>query len=174
MLDNLEFEARQRDYGQMPQGIMLGSQVLESWLYGGDPAANLSVGTLFDVLREKCEAGYFEELLKRLILENPHHCQVLMLPSHTIGQERQVQESARLSAIQSGWSAEETAGIRRFQEVIAAWQNTLDTPEQLAAIPRLRLDQVPAEPEKLPLAEETTAHITLLRHDLPTSGITYW
>ena len=96
-----------------------------------------------------------------------------MLPSHTIGQERQVQESARLSAIQSGWSAEETAGIRRFQEVIAAWQNTPDTPEQLAAIPRLRLDQVPAEPEKLPLAEETTAHITLLRHDLPTSGITY-
>ena len=52
VLDNLEFEARQRDYGQMPQGIMLGSQVLESWLYGGDPAANLSVGTLFDVLRK--------------------------------------------------------------------------------------------------------------------------
>ena len=173
VLDNLEFEARQRDYGQMPQGIMLGSQVLESWLYGGDPAANLSVGTLFDVLRKKCEAGYFEELLKGLILENPHHCRVLMRPSHTIGQERQAQETARLSAIQSGWSAEEAVGIRRFQEVIAVWQNTPDTPEQLAAIPRLHLDQVPTEPEKLPLSEETTAHMTLLRHDLPTSGITY-
>ena len=173
VLDNLEFEARQRDYGQTPQGIMLYAQVLESWLYGGGPAANLSVGTLFDGLREKCGAGYFEALLKRLILENPHHCRVLMLPSHTIGQERQAREAARLSAIQSGWSAEETAGIRRRQEAIAAWQNTPDTPEHRAAIPRLRLDQVPAEPEKLPLAEENTAHMTLLRHDLPTSGITY-
>lgn len=173
VLDNLEFEARQRDYGQTPQGIMLYSQVLESWLYGGDPAANLSVGTLFDGLREKCGAGYFEELLKRFVLENPHHCRVLMLPSHTIGQERQAREAARLSAIRSGWSAGETAGIRQYQKAIAAWQNTPDTPEQLAAIPRLRLDQVPAEPEKLPLAEENTAHITLLRHDLPTSGITY-
>ena len=173
VLDNLEFEARQRDYGQTPQGIMLYSQVLESWLYGGSPAANLSVGTLFDGLREKCEAGYFEELLKRLILENPHHCRVLMLPSHTIGQERQAQEAARLSAIQSGWSAEETAAVRRCQESIAAWQNAPDTPEQLETIPRLRLDQVPAEPEKLPLAEEVSSHITLLRHDLPTSGITY-
>ena len=173
VLDNLEFEARQRDYGQTPQGIMLNLQILESWLYGGDPAANLSVGTLFDSLREKCGAGYFEELLKRLMLENPHHCRVLMLPSHTIGQERQAQEKARLSAIQSGWSVEQTAGIRRRQEAIAAWQNTPDTPERLETIPRLRLDQVPAEPEKLPLAEEVSSHITLLRHDLPTSGITY-
>ena len=29
-LDNLEFEARQRDYGQMPQGLMLCFQVMES------------------------------------------------------------------------------------------------------------------------------------------------
>ncbi len=172
-LDNLEFESRQRDYGQMPQGLVLCFQVLESWLYGGDPAANLSVGTLFDGLRDKCGIGYFEDLLKRLILENPHHCRVLALPSHTIGQERQAQETAWLSAVRSGWGATEAAGARRFQEAIAAWQNTLDTPEQLASIPRLRLDQIPPEPEKLPIEEETAGSITLLRHRLPTNGITY-
>ena len=68
---------------------------------------------------------------------------------------------------------EPSAAVRRCQESIAAWQNAPDTPEQLETIPRLRLDQVPAEPEKLPLAEEVSSHITLLRHDLPTSGITY-
>lgn len=172
-LDSLEFEARQRDYGQMPQGLMLCFQVMESWLYGGDPAANLSVGKLFDGLRDKCGTGYFEELLKRLILENPHHCRVLALPSHTIGQERQAQETARLSAVRSGWGAGEAAGARRFQEAIAAWQNTPDTPEQLASIPSLCLDQIPAEPEKLPIEEETADGVTLLRHRLPTNGITY-
>ena len=172
-LDNLEFEARQRDYGQMPQGLMLCFQVMESWLYGGDPAANLSVGTLFDGLRDKCGTGYFEELLKQLILENPHHCRILALPSHTIGQERQAQETARLSAVRSSWGTEEAAGVHRFQEAIAAWQNMPDTPEQLASIPRLRLDQIPAEPEKLPIEEETADSIALLRHRLPTNGITY-
>ena len=172
-LDKLEFEARQRDYGQTPQGLVLGFQVLESWLYGGDPAANLSVGTLFGDLRQKCGDGYFEKLMERILLKNPHHCRVLMCPSHTAGQERQARETARLSAVQSGWSSAEAAGIRRYQEVIAAWQAAPDTPEQLASIPRLRLEQVPAEPEKLPFAEERTAGITLLCHELHTNGITY-
>ena len=65
-LDNLEFEARQRDYGQTPQGLMLCFQVLESWLYGGDPAANLSAGTLFDGLRDKCGTGYFRSEERRV------------------------------------------------------------------------------------------------------------
>ncbi len=172
-LDKLEFDARQRDYGQTPQGLVLGFQVLESWLYGGDPAANLSVGTLFDDLRQKCGDGYFEKLLERILLKNPHHCRVLMRPSHTAGQERQAQEKARLNAARSGWSSGQAAGIRGNQEAIAAWQAAPDTPEQLASIPRLRLDQVPKEPEKLPFAEERTAGITLLRHELRTNGITY-
>lgn len=54
-LDKLEFEARQRDYGQTPQGLVLGFQVLESWLYGGDPAANLSVGTLLAICAKSAE-----------------------------------------------------------------------------------------------------------------------
>ena len=173
VLDNLEFEARQRDYGQMPQGLILGFQVLESWLYGGDPGANLSVGTLFDDLRRKCGEGYFEKLLERVLLQNTHHCRVLMKPSHTVGRERRAREADRLRSARAKWSAADIAGIRRYQKSIAAWQATPDTPEQLASIPRLRLDQVPAEPERLPLAEEKAAGMTLLYHELPTNGITY-
>ena len=103
VLDNLEFEARQRDYDRMPQGLILGFQVLESWLYGGEPGANLSVGSLFDDLRRKCGEGYFERLLEQVLLQNPHRCRVLMHPSHTAGQERQDREEARLRAVRSAW-----------------------------------------------------------------------
>ena len=172
-LDNLEFQTRQRDYGRTPQGLMFGLQVLESWLYGGDPAANLSVGGLFDGLRQKCGEGYFEALLRKTLLENPHACQVLMRPSHTLGQEKQAEEAARLQAARNGWSAAEWENLRRRQARIEAWQNTPDSPEALASIPMLRLEEIPAEPEKLPLEEASANGLPVLRHTLPTGGITY-
>jgi len=172
-LDNLEFQMRERDYGSMPQGLAFGLNVLESWLYGGDPAANLTVGTLFDDLRQKCGEGWFEALLERTLLKNPHTCRVVMRPSHTIGRERQAQEAVRLQAAQSAWSETETAQIRTAQANIEVWQNTPDTPEQLASIPMLRLDQIPAEPEELPMREERMSGLTVLRHEVPSGGITY-
>ncbi|RKJ41339.1 hypothetical protein D7X94_03355 [Acutalibacter sp. 1XD8-33] len=172
-LDNMEFQARQRDYGRMPQGLVFGMQVLDSWLYGGAPEENLSVGGLFDGLRAKVEQGYFESLLERGLLHNSHQCRVLMRPSHTLGEERQKEEAKRLEAAKSTWSPEDEAKIRARQESIELWQNTPDTPEQLATIPMLKLEEIPKEPEPLPLEEAETHGIPLLRHTLPTGGISY-
>ncbi len=172
-LDNMEFQARQRDYGSTPQGLMLGVQVMACWLYGGDPAGRLEVGDLYDRLREKCGAGWFEELLNRALVSNPHRCRVIMRPSHTLGQERQAAETERLREARSGWSETETAAIRDRQARIETWQNTPDTPEQLTAIPMLRLDQIPSEPERLPIEETVCAGLPVLLHELPTGGITY-
>ena len=172
-LDNMEFQSRQRDFGRTPQGLVFNFQVMDSWLYGGDPAANLSVGDLYDRLRAKCEEGWFEALLERVLLKNNHKCRVIMRPSHTLGQERQEAEAARLNAAKSAWSEDEAAQIRQNQTNIETWQNTPDTPEQLATIPMLRLDQIPAEPEKLPLEETEAGGLPVLLHHLPTGGITY-
>ena len=172
-LDNLEFGARQRDYGRTPQGLVFGMQVLDSWLYGGDPAANLSVGDLYENLREKCRTGWFEDLLRRTFLENPHRCQVLMRPSHTLGQEQKEQEACRLREAQAAWSQEDAREIRENQARIESWQNTPDSPEALASIPMLRLDQIPAQPETLPVEVSQEGELTVLRHTLPTGGITY-
>ena len=172
-LDNMEFQARQRDYGRMPQGLVFGMQVLESWLYGGDPAANLSVGTLYDDLRQKAGEGWFEALLERVLLQNPHHCRVLMRPSHTLGQERQAQEAGRLQAAKAGWSEEDQAQVRERQARIEAWQASEDSPEALAAIPMLKLSEIPTQPEALPMEVEERQGLTVLRHCMPTGGITY-
>ena len=172
-LDNMEFQARERDYGRTPQGLIFSFQVMESWLYGGDPAANLSVGDLYDRLRAKCQEGWFEALLERILLKNNHRCRVVMRPSHTLGQERQEAESARLHAAQSAWSEEEAARIKTNQANIETWQNTPDTPEQLATIPMLRLDQIPVQPERLPLEETMLSGLPVLLHHVPAGGITY-
>ena len=142
-------------------------------MYGGDPAARLSVGSLYDGLRAKCEEGWFEALLERVFLTNPHKCRVIMRPSHTLGQEKQEAETARLKAAQAAWTPEETERVRTLQANIETWQNTPDTPEALATIPMLKLDQVPAETERLPQEEGEIAGLPVLLHRLPTGGISY-
>lgn len=173
-LDNMEFQARQRDFGRMPQGLVFGMQVLDSWLYGGDPAANLIVGGLYDGLRQKMKEGYFEELIRQVFLQNPHRCRVHMRPSHTLGRERQEREDARLNAARSQWSQEDAAQLRKEQAGIEAWQAAPDAPEDLATVPMLKLSEIPQEPEELPTCVEEAAGLKVLRHTLPTGGITYF
>ncbi len=171
-LDNMEMQSRQRDFGRTPQGLAFSYQVLESWMYGGDPGANLSFGTLFDDLRRKCDEGYFEALLERL-MKAVHRCRVVMRPSHTIGQQLQAEETARLESAKAGWSQEETEAVRQRQAKLEAWQSTPDSPEALETIPMLRLDQIADQPEPLPLEVTEVNGLPLLRHEQPTGGISY-
>lgn len=172
-LDNMEFQARQRDYGQMPQGLMLGIQVMESWLYGGDPQANLEVGSLYETLRKKLDQGYFEKLLGTLLLENPHTCRVLLKPSHTLGKERETRETQRLEQAAAQWTAEERQMLLEQQKKIETWQQTPDTEEALATLPRIRLDQIEKEPKELPMETCQVGGIPVLVHRVATGGIVH-
>lgn len=175
-LANLEFQMRERDYGSMPRGVVLMMNVLESWLYGGDPAANLEVGELFASLNQQIEENYFEQLLEKVFLNNSHTCQVLMLPSYNVGNERKARETERLRAAEQNWSSKERKEILRQQERLRAWQKMEDGPEQLAVLPTLKLSDIPKFPTKVPteIAElDTPQNISLLYHMLDTGGVTY-
>ena len=172
-LANLEFQYRERDYGRMPQGLGMGLDVMTSWLYGGDPAANLEVGSLFASLNKKLEEGWFEALLERVFLKNDHFCRVLLTPSATLGEEERADEAARLKAAKDSWTEADEAAIRAQQEKLDAWQSSEDTPEQLATLPALHPDDIPAKPEELPLEEGKIGEIPLLRHEIASGGISY-
>ena len=172
-LANLEFQMRERNYGRMPQGIVFGMQVLESWLYGGDPAANLEVEALFASLNRKLEDGWFECLLERVFLDNPHRCQVLLLPSATLGEEKRAAEESRLYTARESWSAEDIAALQKRQEALISWQTSTDTPEAVATLPSLQLSDISIQPERIPAEERSLAGHLLLRHNIPTGGISY-
>lgn len=172
-LDNLEFALRERDGGWMPQGLLLATQVYASWLYGGDAAANLCVEPLFRTLHRRCDEGRFEQLLQRVLLENPHHCRVILRPSHTLGAERDAAEAARIRAVTDTWTDADRAAARALQERTERWQSTPDTPAALATMPRLQPEEVAPRPEPLPTAPQTLAGLPVLCHTLPTHGITY-
>ncbi len=173
VMANTEFKLRERDYGYYPQGLIFGFSALESWLYGGDPAANLEVGDLFVKLKEKMEQGYFEQLIRNLLLDNPHSAKLVLRPSYTAGQQRREAEQARLDRETAAWTAEDRAAVAQRQEVLLAWQHSEDTPENLATIPQLALEDIPSEPERIPTEELTIAGVPVILHPLQTAGIVY-
>ena len=171
---NLEFNLRERDFGSYPQGIIFGFLVLESWLYGGKPEANLEVGDLFVSLRDKMDEGYFEKLLNEVFFDNDHCCKVLLKPSHNAGNERREAEKQRLEIESAKWDDARREELLSQQRELIAWQNSKDTPEKLRTLPRLELSDISDKPEDIPCEVIKIEDITILKHEINSSGILYY
>ena len=78
-LNLYEFRYREADYGSAPKGLMYGLWSLDSWLYDGKPTLHLEYQKTFDYLKKAVEEGYFEQLIHRYLLDNPHEA-VIGLP----------------------------------------------------------------------------------------------
>ena len=170
---NLEFQLHERDYGYYPQGLGISFGVLDSWLRGGKPEAMVEVGGLFDSLRAKMDQGWFEDIIRTVLLDNPHGCEVVMVPSHTVGDERRAQDTAELERIAASWSESERERVVNEQAALDIWHASSDSPEALATLPKLELSDVSLEPEEYPTVEDGLCGVKLLRHELPSMGISY-
>lgn len=126
-----------------PYGVELACRAFDSWLYGGDPLAYIDNAAVFDALREKIHAGYFERLLSDLLGSSGDLCTLYVLPSLTKGEDDARRESERLAAATAAWDADQRseayAAFRRMQQ----WQQSEDSAQALMSLPHLRLEDVP-------------------------------
>ena len=172
-LNSLEFKMREKDYGTMPIGLVYAMSALETSLYGGDPAQNLSYEKSFKVLREKLDTDYFERLLLSLFVENGHRAILVMHPSATLGEERAKKEAQELSKIKDSLKDSELSELIKTDCELKKWQQQPDTPEGLATIPALKLSDISADVEKTPQTVKTKDVATVLSHPIHTNGISY-
>ena len=172
-LNRLEFNARERDFGRMPRGLGYALTMLGSWLYGGDPAQNLTFDGLFPALHAKVDQGWFEKLLREVFLDNPHRVQLCMVPSKTLGEEKRQAEQARLAAVKAEWTAAQAERVMEQFQTLRARQEREDTPEELASLPVLSLSDIPEEAPALRSRQDEVDGAVALHQDVDTDGITY-
>lgn len=60
------FHMRDKDGGSMPRSLDEALQMLDTWLYGGDPAHGLLVEPTLEALEKELDTNYFPTLLRRL------------------------------------------------------------------------------------------------------------
>jgi presequence protease len=171
---NAEFKARERDFDGYPQGLMLCIGMADSMIYGEEPEYDLEVGNLYDVLRQKAKLGYFEELLDKVIINNTHSCVVRLLPSVEFGEKRNESEMNRIAAELENFSEEDVQAIYDEQDALLSWQMSEDSPEALATMPTLSLDDVDATPEDIPTRQYDKNGVHFLEHSVSNNGVAYF
>ena len=172
-LNSLEFKVRARDYGSYPRGVIFAMTAMESWLYGGDPAQNLCCDEVFASLRGKLDTDYYERLLEETLLHNPHCASLCMTPCATLGDEKRAREAARLAQAADSWTPQQRELFVAQEQELHRAQETPDTPEQLATLPRLTLSDITGLPEKPPLTVQQLSGCEVLLHETDTDGIVY-
>ena len=167
-ISNFEFILKEKDFG-IPLGLYYSIASLETWLYDSDPVKGFEFGNIFDVLRDKISTDWYESILNKIFLESEHSCSVLLKPSHTLGDEERKRESDEIKKRLENMTSDEINELKNKQERLLEWQSSADSPEALASIPKIELDDIERDPERI----DTSSDGQIITHKIHTDSITY-
>ncbi|MCD8082568.1 MAG: insulinase family protein [Clostridiales bacterium] len=172
-MNYFEFKYREADYGSAPKGLMYGLQCLDSWLYDGDPMMHLEYQKTFDELKEAVQEGYFEQLIRDYLLDNPFEAIVIVSPEQGRTAKEEEALAGRMAAYKESLSAQEIADLVKATKELKEYQDTPSTPEVLAKIPLLAREDIDRKAETFHYTVKEEAGVKVLHHNFFTSGIAY-
>ncbi len=169
----MEFRLREADFRQYPKGLIYNINIMNSWLYDADPAIHLYYEEDLRKIKQGLAEGYFERLVERCILQNPHQVLLTLKPSTTMAAEREAATAAKLAAKKAAMTPAEIGHIIELTAKLKERQQSEDSPEALAKIPLLKLSDIKKEMDQPPLEERELAGAKVLFSDVVTNGIAY-
>ena len=172
-MNYFEFKYREADYGSAPKGLMYGLQCLDSWLYDGDPMTHLCYQETFDFLKKEVENGYFEQLIRDYLLDNPFEAVIVVAPEKNLTAKEDEKLAKKLAAYKASLSEEELEKLVTATRELKEYQDTPSTQEILAKIPLLKREDIEKKAETFFWKEKEEGGIKVLHHNFFTSGIGY-
>ena len=174
-LNTIEFSLRERNTGSFPRGVLAFVQTLSTWSYGGDPLEPLAFEAPLSALKTRLDADprLFEGLIRAYLLDNTHRVTLLLTPDERLRAQQDAAERTRLDAVRAAMSDEDVQHIIAETEALRLAQETPDSPEALATIPMLTLDDLDRKNKLIPIETLTRHDTRVFYHDIFTNGIVY-
>ena len=173
-INYFEFRYREADFGSYPAGLMYGLQAFDSWLYRDDSVfLHLEALDTFAFLKEQAGEGYFEGLIEKYLLKNPHGSIVIIRPKRGLTAEQDEALRKKLAAYKESLSEEELREIIAFTEHLKEYQSEPSSQEELAKIPLLERGDIEKKAALFQNEESFAGGVKLVHHDLFTNGIGY-
>jgi presequence protease len=174
-LNTVEFRLRENNFGSFPRGIAAMLRSLKTWLYDRDPLASLAFeAPLRSIKTSIAEGGrYFESLIAENFLNNPHRTTLTLQPDPEQAEHEAVAERQRLAAARAVMGRSDLEALVEATCTLKRLQETPDSPEALATIPTLALDDLPRRNKAIPIEVTRVADTQVLYHDLATNGVLY-
>lgn len=169
-----EFKYREADFGSYPKGLMYGLQAYDSWLYDEtEPFMHICANETFAFLKEQINKGYFEKLIEKYLLQNPHSSVVIVVPEKGLTGKKDKILADSLKAYKESLSSNEIEELIKNTRELKKYQEEPSTQEELKTIPMLEIKDIETKAE--PLINESVSKngISYLFHETYTNGIGY-
>ena len=142
------FQYREADFGHY------GLQAMDSWLYDDDkPFVHIEALDTYAKMKKNVETDYFEKLLKAVFIDNVHSSVVILEPELGLADKKQAELDEKIAAYQATLSDSDLDKIKADFEKLRAFQEQVDTPENLEKLPLLSRSDIKKEAEKIIFGE---------------------
>lgn len=172
-INRFEFKDKELDMGRMPKGLVFAMNMMGSFNYRGDLESHLEFSKYYNKYREELNKGYFENLLRKYILNSNHYVQVVLNPSKELAAERKAKMEQLMKETKAKMSKEEIKALIEKNNELLKYQNHVDTKEELKTLPKLKLRDVPKTVNFLDSKKVSVNGMQGIKHVLNTNGIAY-
>ncbi|MCW7753126.1 insulinase family protein [Desulfobotulus sp. H1] len=163
----LEFQKKEISNTPYPYGLKMIMAVAGTWFHGGDPLKVIQFEEDLESIRRELEHGYFENLIRHYLLDNPHRVRFMLAPDTDKQRIMEEQERRELDELAVSLSEEEKDRIREEAVTLKKLQ---EKEEDLSVLPTLeRKDMDPDVKVVRSLRQEGRLAV----YDAATSGIVY-
>ena len=169
-----EFRFREADFGNYPRGLMYGLQLFDSWLYDEEkPFIHMQAISTFEFLKNQVDTGYFEELIRKYLLDNTHGAVVIIRPERGRTARMDKELAEKLQAYKESLSAEEVEKLVNATQELEQYQEEESSPEDLAKIPVLKREDISRDIAPIFNEEMEMDGVKVVHHNVETNGIGY-
>lgn len=172
-LNRTEFTARENDYQGRPKGLFYGVRAMDMWLYDRNPMDALRYIDDMNTLRKNLKTNYFENLLLRYVVKNPHQVLITMKPEKGLTEKANQETAEKLASFKSSLSDEQLEKIMASTKALKERQASGETEEALKTIPLLSRKDLKRPIEEEVLKKESVSGVDHFHFQVHTNGITY-
>ncbi len=173
-INTMEFKFREADYGSFPKGLIYGIDVFDSWLYDENrPFDYLEQLHVYETLKEKVGSRYYEDLIRKYLLDNPHETLIVATPERGLTDREDERVRAELAAYKENLSPQQVKELVDRTNALRAYQDAPSSEEDLKKIPMLAREDIEKKAAPYANKEMQWKGTTVLLHDVFTNGISY-
>ncbi len=170
-LNRMEFNLRE---GSSPQkGLTYGMQLLHGWFFDDNPFVGLEYEKPLAEVKRSLTEDYMESVIKENLIGNTHGVLLALKPVPGMQAEIDAIATKKLSEKKSSMDKETMAELIEDTNELVEYQKRADTPEALATIPLLSLDDITKKAVFYEAEEKQIAGIKTIHLDEFTSNIDY-
>ena len=170
----MEFRYREADFSSYPKGLMYSLAVLGTWLYDDEKAfAQVQALPVFEKLKSLISERYFEGLVEKYLLDNPHGSVITLVPSKGLAARKEQALAEKLEKYLNSLSMDEREELVRRTKALEEYQEAPEAEGAKKCIPMLKRGDIRKEAGKFYNQPLDVDGSLFLYHQVPTNGIGY-